>query len=281
MGFDMLKAFCGRLCAVFRELRSHAPFTILGAALGVIFMVIFRMITKSPAHAEVLFGIAHPAHVVLSAMVTASLFAIYRGTRHFLVLLVVGWVGAIGVATLSDSIIPFFGESVLGVAIPTHAHMHTHDSHEHQAQTPHDHDHDHNHDHEAHAHEHLEHDHTAHDHTSHQHSGKPELHLGFIEHWYIVNPAALIGILIAWKMPHTKFPHAAHVLISTWASSAHIMMNMHAQLTFVTSLGIFIVLFLAVWLPCCISDIVFPMLLVKGDVKKLNNHHGQNIKDND
>lgn len=263
----MFKGFCSRFCGVCRELRSHAPFTILGAVLGVVFMVIFRMVTKSPDHAEVLFGIAHPAHVVLSAMVTASLFAIYRGTRHFIVLLVVGWVGAIGVATLSDSVIPFFGESILGVAVPTHSYMHAHDGHEQQ--------------HEGHEHEHAGHDHaadehTGHDHNGHDHSGKPKLHLGFIEHWYIVNPAALIGILIAWKMPQTKFPHAGHVLISTWASSAHVMMNMHAELTFVTAVGIFAVLFLAVWLPCCISDIVFPMLLVKGDIEKLNDHESSN-----
>jgi hypothetical protein len=32
-------------------------------------------------------------------------------------------------------------------------------------------------------------------------------------------------------------------------------------------LGMFIVLFLAVWLPCCVSDIVFPLLFVGPDGK--------------
>ena len=102
---------------------------------------------------------------------------------------------------------------------------------------------------------------------------KPKLHLGFIEEWYIVNPSALLGILIAFFLPRTKFPHAGHILISTWASAAHIMMNTHSSVTAATVVGMFIVLFIAVWFPCCFSDIVFPMLLVGGKPGHAHDHH--------
>jgi hypothetical protein len=92
------------------------------------------------------------------------------------------------------------------------------------------------------------------------------LHLGFIEEWYIVNPAAVLGVLIAYFLPRTKFPHAFHVLISTWASSAHILMNTQAEFTPGVIGGVFVILFIAVWLPCCVSDIVFPLLFVKSDL---------------
>ena len=35
--------------------------------------------------------------------------------------------------------------------------------------------------------------------------------------------------------------------------------------------GVFLVLFIAVWLPCCVSDIIFPLLFVKN--APLCTHH--------
>jgi hypothetical protein len=217
----------GRLKQVLIELKAHSPFTLFGALTGILLMLLFRNIGHTASYR--MFYIFHPVHVVLSAMVTASLFRLHRKTKSFIVILIVGYVGSVGIATLSDSILPFFGEEILGVAIPAHSHEH----HEH------------------------------HDETTQEHYN--ELHLGFIEEWYIVNPAALLGIVIAYFLPRTKLPHAFHILISTWASSAHIMMNTHQPMTVVLLLCAFIVLFIAVWLPCCFSDIIFPMLLVKTD----------------
>jgi len=91
---------------------------------------------------------------------------------------------------------------------------------------------------------------------------KMEFHLGFIEKWWLVNPMALIGIAIGYWKPTTKFPHAGHVLLSTWASlfyfTAFGMANWIPLLPF-----IFLILFLAVWIPCCTSDIVFPLLFTR------------------
>lgn len=44
------------------------------------------------------------------------------------------------------------------------------------------------------------------------------IHIGFIEKPWLTNPAAFLGIAIAFLRPMTKFPHSGHVLISTWLS---------------------------------------------------------------
>jgi len=55
------------------ELRKHAPFTTFGAVTGVIIMVIIVFGNVLPQVCQVsypIFYILHPAHVVLSALVT-------------------------------------------------------------------------------------------------------------------------------------------------------------------------------------------------------------------
>jgi len=223
----------GKLIGIFRELKAHSPFTLFGAVTGVVLMLLFRNQSEQTTYR--LFYVFHPAHVALSAIVTASLFRLHEKTKGFIIVLLVGYCGAVGTATLSDSIIPFFGESILGVAIPTEAQVHG-GLHNNEAEII------------GEQHQHYE----------------PKIHIGFIEEWYIVNPAAILGILIAFFLPRTKFPHAGHILISTWASAAHIMMNTHSEFTMSMITGMLVVLFIAVWLPCCFSDIVFPMLFVRG-----------------
>jgi len=193
------------------ELKRHAPFTIFGALTGIIIMVVFHNLPPKTSYN--LFYIFHPIHVLLSALVTASIYEIHKCGDSSLkcniwVLLAIGYVGSVGIATLSDCIIPYLGETMLG--LPNRG-----------------------------------------------------LHLGFIEEWWLVNPAALLGVAIAYFIPRTKFPHAGHVLLSTWASLFHIMMAMGKAATLFTYVAIFFFLFIAVWAPCCISDIVFPLLFVK------------------
>jgi hypothetical protein len=244
----------GKLGLIGRELKSHSPFTLFGAATGILFML--AGLRWFQEQAETLFTIFHPLHVVLSAMVTAALFKVHRKASNFFLILLIGIVGSIGVATLSDSILPYFGETILGAAIPTHAALHDHNHADVE---------------EAHSetltqdvHEHEEHVHSeACTHTSGEHPASPELHLGFIEEWYLVFPAAILGVFLAYLWPATHYPHASHVLISTWASAAHMLMNTHAEISVVLLTGMFIALFVAVWLPCCVSDIVFPLLFVR------------------
>ena len=197
--------------AIIAELKHHAPFTLLGALSGIILMFFLQNLPEKSAYD--IFYTLHPIHVLLSALVTTSLYKIHKcgkpdGKCNLMMLLVIGYVGAIGIATLSDSLIPYLGETLLNMP-------------------------------------------------------RREVHLGFIEKWWLINPIAIIGIAIAYFKPATKFPHAGHVLLSTWASLFHIMMAKGNGLSWVSYVGIFFFLFLAVWIPCCISDIVFPLLFVK------------------
>jgi len=88
-----------------------------------------------------------------------------------------------------------------------------------------------------------------------------QFQIGFIEKWWLVNPAAFVGIVIGYFRPTTKLPHAAHVLVSTWASSFYFTAfgtaNWLPLLPF-----IFLYLFVAVWLICCFGDIVYPNLFL-------------------
>ena len=189
------------------ELGEHIPFTTVGAVTGIIIMVIIVLGNILPQVSQVsypIFYILHPAHVVLSAVVTTAMFKKYGNGKIWAAILI-GYFGSIGIATLSDSIIPYLGEMLLD--LPNRG-----------------------------------------------------IHIGFIEEWWIVNPAALIGIAIGYWRPITKFPHSGHVLISTWASLFHIIMAIGETVNWITLLPIFFFLFLGVWLPCCLSDIVFPLL---------------------
>ena len=76
-----------------------------------------------------------------------------------------------------------------------------------------------------------------------------EAHIGFIEMWWLVNPLALAAIVLAYLKPATKFPHAWHVLLSTWASLFHMIMA-NDQASAIPYFGVFVFLFLAVWVPC-------------------------------
>jgi hypothetical protein len=178
---------------------------------------------------EKIFYIFHPAHVLLSAIVTASMFQFYSKRKKIIAILLVGFIGSLGIGTLSDSLIPYVGEVLLGMRIESHAH---------------------------------------------EHAGfAEEAHIGFIEGWYIVIPAAIAGVLIALFKPRTKVPHAGHVLLSTWASSFHMLMAMGGNITVLKIIGSFGFLFLAVLLPCCFSDIVFPLLFVKSTDNLSHCHH--------
>ena len=216
-----------KLVTIIRELKSHAPFTLFGASTGIVCMLLFKNLEQETS--QRIFYVFHPAHVVLSAIVTAAMFKLHAKRPKFIVILLVGFFGSIGIATLSDSLIPYLGEMLLGMHVHLHSHEHT--------------------------------------------SFAEHAHIGFIEGWYLVIPAAIVGVLIAYFRPKTKFPHAGHVLLSTWASSFHMLMAMGGQLSAWRLMGSFGFMFLAVWLPCCISDIVFPLLFVKSQVNLSHANH--------
>lgn len=195
------------------ELRHHIPFTVFGAVTGIVAVIIIVAVGALPSvsrASETVFYVLHPLHVVLSAGVTTAMYRKYTRGRLIPVILI-GYLGSIGIATLSDSVVPYIGELLLDL--------------------PH-----------------------------------AEAHIGFIEEWQIVNPAAFLGIAIGLWRSNTKFPHAGHVLVSTWASMFHTIMALGKTVEWIQFLPIFVFLFLAVWIPCCMSDIVFPLLFTKANI---------------
>jgi len=201
---------------IFGELAHHVPFTASGAVSGVIIMLIMVSGDVLPQVASVsytVFYILHPAHVVLSALVTTAMYKKYGNGKIWAAILI-GYFGSIGIATLSDSVIPYLGEILLGL----------------------------------------------------ENRGA---HIGFIEEWQVVNSAALVGIIIGYLRPTTKLPHFGHVLISIWASLFHIIMALGGTVSWIILLTTLLFLFIAVWIPCCLSDIVFPLLFIRKERKKL------------
>ena len=185
------------------ELKEHIPFTVLGALTGIIIIVIV-VLGNIPSHiSQTAFYTLHPIHVLLSALVTTAMYRRYKKGKLWVAILI-GWTGSVGIATISDAIIPYLGGTLLHVPM--------------------------------------------------------EFEVPFIEKWWI-NLLALAGIGIGYWRQTTKIPHLGHVLLSTWAS-----------LFYFTAFGIadwinllpfvFLFLFLAVWIPCCLSDIVYPLLFL-------------------
>jgi hypothetical protein len=199
---------------ILKELKNHAPFTIFGALTGIAIMLFFGKVSSRTSLN--IFYTLHPMHVILSAFTTASMYNLHKsgqlkGKSRFLILLIVGYTGSVGIATISDSIIPYLGEVLL--RLPNR-----------------------------------------------------EIHLGFVERWWLINPLAIAAIIISCFKSHTKISHMGHVLVSTWASLFHIMMSLGGKIIWFEYIYIFVFLFLAVWLPCCISDIVFPLLFVRKNI---------------
>jgi len=198
-----------------KELKEHIPFTTLGALTGIIIMVII-VFGKIPSHVSyTAFYTSHPLHVLLSALVTTAMYMRYKKGKIWAAILI-GWTGSIGIATISDAIIPYLGGTLLHIPM--------------------------------------------------------ELEVPFIEttampvigieKWKVINSAAFAGIAIGYWKQTTRIPHLGHVLLSTWASLFYIMtFGMGGDWVPLLPF-IFLILFLAVWIPCCLSDIVYPLLFL-------------------
>ena len=187
-----------------KELKEHIPFTVLGALTGIAIMAIV-VLGNVPSHiSQTGFYISHPLHVLLSALVTTAMYMRYRKAKFWAAVLI-GWTGSIGIATISDAMIPYLGGKLL------------------QAQM--------------------------------------EFHVPFIEEWWI-NFVALAGIAIGSWRQTTKIPHFGHVLLNTWASLFYFTAFGTADWIHLLPF-IFLFLFLSVWIPCCLSDIVYPLLFVR------------------
>jgi hypothetical protein len=93
---------------ILKELKEHMPFTAIGAATGIILIIFFQKLPSESSYN--IFYILHPLHVFLSALVTTSMYNFYKcgtnkGKCNMGILIFIGYVGSVGIATLSDSII--------------------------------------------------------------------------------------------------------------------------------------------------------------------------------
>ena len=70
---------------------------------------------------------------------------------------------------------------------------------------------------------------------------------------------AFLGSLLGIASKFTKFPHFLHVLISLFASLLYIFAY-STSFGLATYIAIFIITTISVVIPCCLSDIVFPII---------------------
>ncbi|MCD5390641.1 hypothetical protein LR007_02100 [candidate division NPL-UPA2 bacterium] len=94
-----------------------------------------------------------------------------------------------------------------------------------------------------------------------------ELHICIIKHPMVILPFTAMGIflgLVASTGTHksTIFSHAGHVLVSSMASILYLVSYGLSEWMHVIGL-VFIYMVLAVIIPCCTSDIAFPLLLTE------------------
>ena len=64
---------------ILRELKIHAPFTLFGAVTGIVILIISLKLPYGISYN--IFYILHPLHVLLSALVTASMYKLHRCER--------------------------------------------------------------------------------------------------------------------------------------------------------------------------------------------------------
>jgi len=194
-----------RLRHIAAELKEHAPFTAFGAGVGVVVMAVVSLAELDPDISQYTFHTLHPAHMLLSAIVTAAMFRLHRGGIGASI--AVGLVGSAGICAISDIVFPYVGGTLLGA--------------------------------------------------------KMTLHVCLLEHPWLVILPGLVGATIGTLTGRwTKCPHAAHVLISTLASLFYLMAFGEVDWLPMFPL-VFVVLFIAVWVPCCTSDIIFPLLFTR------------------
>lgn len=95
---------------------------------------------------------------------------------------------------------------------------------------------------------------------------KMHLHICIIDDPQIVVPFVIVGILAGFMAPaaiekSTQYSHAMHVATSSMASILYLAaFGLTNWMDYIGS--VLVIVILAVMVPCCISDIVYPLLMV-------------------
>lgn len=91
-------------------------------------------------------------------------------------------------------------------------------------------------------------------------------HICIIEHWDLALPFAAVGVLMGlWAagdvLRSTIISHSLHVFFSTMASIFY-MIGPIGVVAWISDIGrVFVLVVVAVMIPCCVSDIIFPLLM--------------------
>lgn len=104
-----------------------------------------------------------------------------------------------------------------------------------------------------------------------------QFHLCLVEEPWLVFPATGLGILFGLWLPNwveqtTEYSHLLHMLISSLASILYLV-AFGFSLWAWSLLAVFVITVVAVWIPCCFSDIVFPVICSDGKMPTCHHHH--------
>ncbi len=105
---------------IFHELKHHLPFTLSASLSAGVLVAILYLINREYFVGIVsgLFGIMHPAHVLVSAMATAAIY--WKYNKSIIKTVLIGIVGAILIGSLSDVLFPW----IAGNLFSLHTHFH-------------------------------------------------------------------------------------------------------------------------------------------------------------
>jgi len=100
---------------------------------------------------------------------------------------------------------------------------------------------------------------------------KMQLHICIFQHPSLILPFVIFGIFTGLIVPttieSTIFTHTAHVILSSGASILYLVS--FGLINWINVAGmVFIYMVLAVMIPCCTSDIIFPLLFVHPEEHK-------------
>jgi hypothetical protein len=193
---------------IIKELKEHSFFTFFATISAIIFVVIINYFARIKISQDI-FHYFHFSHIVVSAMVTGTIYYKYR--KKIINALFIGSFGAIIIGSLSDIFFPYLGGLFFNFEM--------------------------------------------------------DLHLPIIEKTFLVLFFAFFGSMIGLIFKITKYPHFVHVFLSVFASLFYILIYNSSFNIFFFITSVFIVFF-AVIIPCCISDIVIPLLFVEKKIIK-------------
>ena len=200
-----------KLKEIIHELKEHLPFTLMATLVSMVLIVI-SLRENWIKEMTPIFYLFHPAHVILSALVSSAIFYNYK--KKIIPSMLTGIIISIIICSISDIIFPYLGSFLFGVPI--------------------------------------------------------SFHLPTLENPLIILVAGLIGAVAGITIKKTKVPHFLHVFISIFASLFYIFAYARA-FSFMNLIFILIVTSISVVIPCCLGDIVLPLLIKEKLIFKKKN----------